>query len=446
MPRPREGAPKVFIETYGCQMNVYDSTAIFGLLGGVGFAASEDPLTADIILINTCSVRDHAEHKVLSRIGELRRDREEAGRPPAVMGILGCMAERMGKTLTESRQRVDVVVGVDAYETLPGILTDKLKESGPAVPAVVTGHRDDVHYVAPPQLYPQNGSHLVTIHKGCDYKCTYCIVPYTRGPQREKAPAAILAEVRAIVDAGGREVTLLGQNVTAYKWRDELDFAGLLQEVARTDGLERIRFLTGHPRDMHERLMDVIAAEPKVCPGLHVPAQCGSDRVLKRMKRLYKRADYLHMVDYARRVIPDVALSGDIIVGFPGETEEDFAQTLSLIREVGYDTLFSYKYSERPGAPAARMGDDVPEDTKKRRLAEVMAVQDQVWQGIAAAQVGCVWDAVAEEPARRPEGSWRLRTPNNRKILVPLAEPLVGRSYRVQVESFRNTSFFGSLI
>jgi tRNA-2-methylthio-N6-dimethylallyladenosine synthase len=446
MPQPREGAPTVYIETYGCQMNVYDSSAIFGLLGGAGFAIGDDPLTADVVLINTCSVRDHAEHKVLSRVGELRRDREEAGSPPAVLGILGCMAERLGKTLTENRQRLDVVVGVDGYQTLPGILEEKLAVSGPAHPAVVTGHRDDVHYVAPPQLYPQNGSHLITIHKGCDYKCTYCIVPYTRGPQREKAPAAILAEVRTIVEAGGREVTLLGQNVTAYKWRDELDFAGLLQDVARVDGLERIRFLTGHPRDMHERLMDVIGAEPKVCPGLHVPGQTGSDRVLKRMKRLYQRADYLHMVEYARRVIPDVTLSGDIIVGFPGETEDDFALTLSLIREVGYDTLFSYKYSERPGAPAARLVDDVPEDVKKRRLAEVMAVQDETWQGIGAAQVGRVWDAVAEEPARRPQGSWRLRTPNNRKILVPLAEPVVGRSYRVQVDSFRNTSFFGHLV
>jgi tRNA-2-methylthio-N6-dimethylallyladenosine synthase len=446
MSQPSEGAPTVYIETYGCQMNVYDSSAIFGLLGGAGFAVGDDPLTADVVLINTCSVRDHAEHKVLSRVGELRRDREAAGSPPAVMGILGCMAERMGKVLTESRQHLDVVVGVDSYETLPGILTEKLAAGGPGRAAIVTGHRDDVHYVAPPQLYPQNGSHLVTIHKGCDYKCTYCIVPYTRGPQREKAPAAILAEIRTIVEAGGREVTLLGQNVTAYRWGDELDFAGLLQEVARLDGLERIRFLTGHPRDMHERLMDVIGAEPKVCPGLHVPGQTGSDRVLKRMKRLYQRADYLHMVEYARRVIPDVTLSGDIIVGFPGETEDDFALTLSLIREVGYDTLFSYKYSERPGAPAARLGDDVPEEVKKRRLAEVMAVQEETWRGIAAAQVGRLWDAVAEEPARRPPGSWRLRTPNNRKILVPLAEPVVGRSYRVQVDSFRNTSFFGHLV
>ncbi len=437
-------ARTVHIETYGCQMNVYDSAAITALLARGGFAVSDDPLTADIVLINTCSVRDHAEHKVLSRVGELRRDRAEAGHPPAVVGIIGCMAERLGAALTGARQRIDVVVGVDSYESLSRVLAATFAGPVAAKSAVVTGHRDDVHYVAPPQLAPQNGSHLVTIHKGCDYRCTYCIVPSTRGPQREKAPAAILDEVRAIVGAGGAEVTLLGQNVTAYWWQSELDFAGLLQEVARIDGLERILFLTGHPRDMRERLMDVIGAEPKVCPGLHVPVQCGSDRVLKRMKRLYTRADYLRMVACARRVIPDVTISGDIIVGFPGETEEDFAQTLSLVREVGYDTLFCYTYSERPGAPAVHLGDDVPADTKKRRLAEVMALQDEVWREIAAAQAGQTWSAVAEEPARRTEGSWRLRTANNRKILVPLSGAVPGRTYHVRVDGFRNTSFLGT--
>jgi tRNA-2-methylthio-N6-dimethylallyladenosine synthase len=445
-PLPGPGAPTVHIETYGCQMNVYDSAAITALLGRAAFAASPDPLTADVVLINTCSVRDHAEHKVLSRVGELRRDRAEAGHPAAVMGIIGCMAERLGEALTGERQRLDVVVGVDSYEQLPGILAQRLAATGRVRPAVVTGHRDDVHYVAPPQLYPQNGSHLVTIHKGCDYRCTYCIVPHTRGPQREKAPAAILDEVRAVVAAGGQEVTLLGQNVTAYRWQDQLDFAGLLQQVARVDGLARIRFLTGHPRDMSERLMDVIGAEPRVCPSLHVPVQSGSDGVLRRMKRLYTRADYLRMVAFARKVIPDVTISADVIVGFPGETDDDFAQTLSLVREVSYDSLFCYTYSERPGAPAVRLGDDVPEPVKKRRLAEVMAVQDEVWQTIAAAQVGQVWDAVAEEPVRRPEGSWRLRTANNRKVLAPLDDAVAGRSYRVRVEAVLNTGFLGVVV
>jgi len=442
--RPLEQVSATFyIETYGCQMNVYDSNAIRGLLVRSGYREVGDPQAADVVLLNTCSVRDHAEHKVISRVGELRRQREVADLPPAVLGICGCMAERLGEDLLGRRHRVDLVVGVDRYGDLPRLVAAQL--SGEAdrseAAAVLVGHSDHVHYVAPPEAYPANNSHLVTIHKGCDYRCTYCIVPATRGPQREKPVAAILDEVHGVVAAGGREVTLLGQNVTAYP-----DFAGLLREVARIDGLERIRFLTGHPCDMHRELMDTIAVEPKVCPWLHVPAQSGSDRVLKRMKRYYRRDDYLAMVDYARRHIPDVTFSGDVIVGFPGETAADFAATLDLVRQVRYDTLFCFKYSVRPGTPSARLPDDVAVEEKKRRLAELMAVQDQVWHALAGEQIGAVWEAVVEEPARRPEGTWRLRTPNNRKIIVPLTATVPGQRLRIRVTGHRNTSFLGETV
>jgi len=441
---PATHGRRVYVETYGCQMNTYDSQVILGILEAAGYAPVTDHLAADLILINTCSVREHAEHKVISRVGELRTLHEKAERPPAVLGICGCMAERMQDQLTRQRHRIDLVVGVDHYDELPGLLAGQFgdQEILPA-PSVSVGHDGDVHYVAPPALYPTNNSHLVTIHKGCDYKCTYCIVPSTRGPQSEKRPGAILNEVRSIVERGGREVTLLGQNVTAYKWDDELDFAGLLQQVVRIDGLERIRFLTGHPCDMHPHLMDVIAAEEKVCPWLHVPAQSGSDRTLKRMKRYYRRDEYLAMVEYARRHIPDVTFSSDFIVGFPGETDADFEETLSFVREVRFDTVFSFKYSERPGAPAARLDDDVSVDEKKRRLAALMAVQDEVWSAIAGEQVGQVWETVIEEPARRPEGHWRLRTASNRKVVVPLAAAMPGQRQRVRVTGWQNTSFLG---
>ena len=444
-PSPRADAPRVYVETYGCQMNTYDSQVILGKLLGAGLVEVDDHLQADLILINTCSVRERAEHKVISRVGELRTWREKAGLPPAVMGICGCMAERLQDELTRQRHRIDLVVGVDHYDELPALVAPHLAERTPIQPAptVTVGHDTDVHYVAPPALYPTNNSHLVTIHKGCDYRCTYCIVPYTRGPQSEKQPTAIIAEIRDIIARGGREVTLLGQNVTAYHWDDELDFAGLLQQVARVDGLERIRFLTGHPCDMHPQLMDVIGAEEKICPWLHLPAQSGSDRILKRMKRYYRRDGYLEMVDYARRHIPNVTFSSDFIVGFPGETETDFEETLSLVREVGFDTVFSFKYSERPGAPAAKMDDDVSVDEKKRRLAILMAVQDEVWADIADAQQGEVWDVVAEIPARRPEGHWRLRAANNRKIVVPLSAAEAGQVQRVRVTGWHNTSFLG---
>jgi len=309
--------PEVYVETYGCQMNVYDSQAIEGLLERDGFRLGENEMGADVILLNTCSVRDLAEHKVISRVGEIRHRRTKAGLPQPVIGICGCMAERLGKDLRKGPRRVDMVVGVDSYDTLPGVLREITDAKAKAIPEAMrtqTGHRNDAHYVAPPALYPINNSHLVTIHKGCDYKCTYCIVPYTRGPQSEKAPDTILDEIRGIVEAGGREVTLLGQNVTAYKWRDSMDFAGLIELVAEVEGLERIRFLTGHPKDMHPHLMDAIGRLDKVCPWLHLPIQSGSDRVLRRMKRLYNSGEYLEMIDYARKVIPDVTFSSDIIV------------------------------------------------------------------------------------------------------------------------------------
>ncbi|MBK8166188.1 MAG: tRNA (N6-isopentenyl adenosine(37)-C2)-methylthiotransferase MiaB [bacterium] len=449
-PFPPVDGPAIYIETYGCQMNTYDSQAIGGLLEGAGFRLVDNELAADAVLLNTCSVREHAEHKVISRVGEVRNRRRQAELGPVVIGICGCMAERLGDDLRKGPKAVDLVVGVDNYDALPGLLrglTGAAAGTGGGRGAV-TGHRLDAHYVAPPELYPVNNSHLVTIHKGCDYKCTYCIVPMTRGPQSEKAPDVILAEIADIVARGGREVTLLGQNVTAYRWQGSadfgpLDFAGLLERVAGIDGLERIRFLTGHPRDMHTHLMDVIGRLDKVCPWLHVPAQSGADTVLRRMKRLYTAGEYLDMVDHARRVIPDVTFSSDFIVGFPGETDDDFRATLDLIRRVQYDQIFSFKYSERPGVPAARLADDVPAEAKKARLAELMDVQQGIWARTAQAQVGQVVRALGEGPARRPPGAWRLRTPNNRKVVVLGPEVPAGAEATVRLTGWEATTFFG---
>ena len=448
-PRPEASqGPDVYIETYGCQMNVYDSQAIEGLLRKEGFRLVDQDMGADVILLNTCSVRDLAEHKVISRVGELRHRRMKAELPQPLIGICGCMAERLGSDLRKGPRKVDLVVGVDSYDTLPGVLrslTADLAKPIAETTRTQVGHRNDAHYVAPPALYPTNNSHLVTIHKGCDYNCTYCIVPKTRGPQSEKAPDVIVEEIRTIVAAGGDEVTLLGQNVTAYRWSDELDFAGLLEMVAQVDGLKRIRFLTGHPRDMHPHLMDTIGRLDKVCPWLHVPVQSGSDKVLRRMKRLYTSREYLDMVDYARRVIPDVTFSADVIVGFPGETEADFQDTLEVVRQVKYDQLFSFKYSERPGVPAARLEDDVPLEEKKRRLAELIKVQEDTWNSDADTQIGEIWTAVTESEARRPAGSWRLRTANNRKVVLHDVSLAVGEEVRVRITGWANTTFTGEI-
>ncbi len=433
---------RVFIETYGCQMNAYDSQAIGGLLKKDGFESASDIFDADVVLLNTCSVRELAEHKITSRVGEIRRSRLRAELPPVIMGICGCMAERLGNELHKGKNRVDLVVGVDNYDKLPAMLVDLVQsQESKHRKRTATGHRSDTHYVAPPSLYPVNNSHLVTIHKGCDYKCTYCIVPYTRGPQTEKSPTAIETEIRALVDTGAREVTLLGQNVTAYQWEKQLDFAALLERVSAIDGLERIRFLTGHPKDMHRHTMDAIGTLEKVCPWLHLPVQSGSNAVLKRMKRLYKQEEYLEVVDYARRVIPDATFSTDIIVGFPGETEEDFQATLEILRQVKYDQIFSFKYSERPGVPAARLSDDVDLDEKKRRLALVIALQEEIWNVEANKQIGKTWTGIVESVARHPEGFWRVRTANNRKFLVADQKLKIGDQASGLITGFNNTTF-----
>jgi len=411
-----------------------------------------------VVLLNTCSIRDLAEHKIVSRVGDLRHRRTQTNMPQPLIGICGCMAERMGTDLHKGKRKIDLVVGVDNYDALPGLIEDLLAKqdaTGRRTTAdkqarTITGHRNDAHYVAPPALYPVNNSHLVTIHKGCDYKCTYCVVPQTRGPQSEKSPEAIMQEITGIVASGGQEVTLLGQNVTAYNWLKGMDFAALIEEVAQIDGLERIRFLTGHPTDMHPHLMDAIGRLDKVCPWLHVPVQSGSDRVLRRMKRLYNGTEYLEMVDYARRVIPNVTFSTDFIVGFPGESESDFQDTLEMTRKVKYDQAFSFKYSERPGVPAAKLADDVPEAEKKRRLAALMAVQDEVWHEVAAQCVGQVWHGVIEGRARHQEqngseGSWRLRTANNRKVILSGGDYELGQPLQAKVTGFKNTTFMGTV-
>ncbi|MHB8078323.1 MAG: tRNA (N6-isopentenyl adenosine(37)-C2)-methylthiotransferase MiaB [Candidatus Krumholzibacteriia bacterium] len=440
--RPAPAGRSVCIETYGCQMNVYDSAAIGGLLAARGWRPVDDPAQADVVLLNTCSVRDHAEHRIISRIGELRHLRAERDGRPHLIGVCGCMAERLAAHLVAARPGADLAVGVDQYDRLPDLLDDLLA-GAPVAARTATGHRDDAHYVAPPAAYPENNSHLVTIHKGCDYRCTYCIVPDTRGPQREKAATAILAEIAAIVAAGGTEVTLLGQNVTAWRGEGGADFADLIARVAAVPGLRRIRFLTGHPRDLSDRLLRTLAGLPAVCPWLHVPAQSGSDRILRRMKRLYTRADYLRMVDHARAWIPGVTFSSDFIVGFPGETEADFRETLELVETVGYDQLFAFKYSPRPGTPAARLADDVTEAVKKARLAALLATQAGAWETLARAQVGQVWRVAVEGPARRPPGRSRARTANNRKVVLEAGNPAPGTELTVRITGFTDTTFRG---
>jgi tRNA-2-methylthio-N6-dimethylallyladenosine synthase len=403
----------VYVETYGCQMNVYDSRAILDVLAANGYREAQGPETADLVLLNTCAVRDHAEQRVLSRLGELALQRQR--RPQLLLGIVGCMAQRLGKELLLRGQPVDLVVGTDNYRRIPELVEGVLQDGEPRFDVSADG---TTIYQASPERDPVHNTHFLSITQGCDYRCTFCVVPATRGVLRCKDPEAVVAEVRRVVESGGVEVTLLGQNVTAYR-HPRAGFADLLRRVATVDGLRRVRFLTSHPTDITEETLNAMAQEPAVCPWLHMPVQSGSDRILRRMKRGYRLADYLQVVERARALLPGVTFSTDVIVGFPGETEEDFQATLDVMSTVGYDSAFTFKYSPRPGTPAFKLQDDVPPGEKSRRLARLNAHQEELWERRSRALIGERWEIAVE--GEDPKGRGRLvgRTANNRKVLLP---------------------------
>ena len=430
------GTRRVYIETYGCQMNVYDSRAIRDNLGAAGWSEVDSPADADLLLMNTCAIRDGAETRVLGRIGEFQRYKYI--RPEVKIGVLGCMAQRLGERLNERKQVVDLVVGTDNYGQLAALVDRALLSGTPQFDLEPDGK---VTYVAQPESEPLNNSHFISVTQGCDYRCTFCVVPGTRGVLRHKAPSVIVEEVRKVVAAGGVEVTLLGQNVTAYR-HPESSFAELISTVADIDGLRRVRFLTSHPTDFPEQTLRAIAAHPEISPWLHMPVQSGSDRVLRRMKRGYRIADYMAVVDRARELLPAATFSTDIIVGFCGETGDDFEQTLAVMREVHYDSSFMFTYSERPDTPAARLNDDVPEPVKSERLQRVIALQDELWTATAAGCIGEEWSVALEGEDLKGRGFYRARTLNNRKVLVPRRPGLcIGDEMLVRITGCAGTTF-----
>lgn len=433
---------RLYIETYGCQMNVYDSRVIIDKMEALGWLEVERPEDADVLLLNTCAVRDNAEQRVLGRIGELMRHKR--GRDDVLMGVVGCMAQRLGEKLHEQRKAVDLVVGTDRYDDLPAMIEAARHDGRPHIDIGTDGITT---YRAAPQADPLNNSHFISITRGCDYRCTFCIVPTTRGPLRPKSPDSVVDEVRVVVEQeGGVEVTLLGQNVTAYR-HPEASFAELLARVSEVDGLRRVRFLTNHPTDFTDETIAAIAANEKVSPWLHMPIQSGSDRVLRRMKRGYKRGEYMDLVERCRRSLPEVSFSTDIIVGFPGETEGDYEETLAVMREMRYDSAFMFKYSARPGTPAAKLVDDVPEEVKNERLYRLIDLQAELWAESSAAMVGEEWSIAIEGPDTKGRGFLRGRTLNNRKVLVPALEDLGrGDEILVRVNGIQATTFFADIL
>ncbi len=430
---------RVHITTYGCQMNEYDSSRMAGLLAELGYTPVDRPEEADLILLNTCSVRERAAHKVYSQVGALKALKDE--HPGLIIGVTGCLAQQEGDRLLEHIPHLDMVVGTGALQSLPQLLAD----AGQGRRRSHTPQPREHNW--PPPRVRSGLKALVTVMAGCDNFCTYCVVPYVRGRERSRPAGEIVREVAALVESGAREVTLLGQNVNSYHDRERgLDFPDLLELVAGTPGLWRLRFTTCHPKDLSPRLMEVMAGVEPVMEGLHLPVQAGSDRVLAAMGRGYTRSQYLELVRRLRRMVPGVALGGDMIVGFPGESEDDFQQTLAIIDEVGYDFLYSFKYSDRPFTRARRLAEKVDENTKSRRLMELQERQRRRSLALHRAMVGQVAQVLVEGPAKKGDGLMSGRDRGGRAVNFPGRPELEGRLVQVEITQGLVNSLKGRLI
>ncbi len=441
--RPLTGeGRKLYIETYGCQMNVGDSEIVVSILQDEGFVYTERVEQADVVLINTCSVRDNAEQRVWGRLQELKRYRK--GKPHLLIGVIGCMAERLKEQLAE-RGEVDIVAGPDAYRDLPRLV--RLADEGGKGINVQLSREETYAEIAPVRLDKNGVSAFIAIMRGCNNMCSYCVVPYTRGNERSRDPRTILREAEALFAAGYREVTLLGQNVNSYRWSDDegqVDFPELMRRVASVSPLLRVRFATSHPKDMSDRLLETMASMPNICRCIHLPAQSGSTRMLELMNRKYTREWYLGRIAAIRRLLPDCAITTDLIAGFCGETEEDHRQTLSLMREVGYEFAYMFKYSERPGTRAARhMPDDVGEEVKNARLTEIINLQNELSLESNRRDVGKVFEVLVEGDSKRSADRIFGRNSQNKVIVFDKGGHRAGDYVRVKVTSCSSATLLG---
>jgi tRNA-2-methylthio-N6-dimethylallyladenosine synthase len=443
---------RAYVETYGCQMNISDGELMEGVLEEQGYDIASAPEDADVILVNTCAIREHAEKRVLGRVGQLYGLKQE--RPDLVIGVTGCMAQRMGETLLKQAPYVDLVMGPDGYRSLPERL-EAIEEGRQLMPSrsgkkrgpqlAVLDLNLGENYEGLSQRRSSEISAWVPIQRGCDHRCTFCIVPYVRGPEKNRRPEEVLREIEEIAASGLTEVTLLGQTVNSYGY-DDVSFPDLLRDVARVPGIRRVRFMSPHPNDVTTELLEVMAEEPAVCEQLHLPLQSGNDRVLKRMLRRYTVESFLEKVELARRVIPDIALSADVIVAFPGETHEQFEDTLDVLRTVRFDDAYTYKYSLREGTPATRLPpeDFISGDEAQERLARLIEVHRGIQGEINRAEVGRVEEVLVERTARKP-GQILGRTRRNKVVAFQGAPELIGTYQTVALLSTTSATFVGSL-
>lgn len=433
---------KLFIETYGCQMNVADSEVVASVMQMAGYEMTEEIQDADAIFVNTCSVRDNAEQKVLGRLQyfqSLKRKKKHL-----LVGVLGCMAERVKEDLI-ANHHVDLVAGPDSYMDLPNLVA--AAENGEKVINVELSTQETYKDVMPLKLPGVHISGFVSIMRGCNNFCSYCIVPYTRGRERSREVNSILNEIRDMRDKGFKEVTLLGQNVNSYLYEqdgEQVNFSSLLEKVALEAPNIRIRFVTSHPKDMSDETLHVIAKYPNICQYIHLPAQSGSSKILKVMNRKYTREWYLDRIAAIRRILPECAISTDLFCGFHSETEEDFQETLSLMREVGYDSAYLFKYSERPGTYAAKhLEDDVPEEVKVRRLQEMIDLQNKLSEESNLRDIGKVFEVLIEGYSKRSREQLFGRTSQNKVVIFDKKNFHVGQFIRVKIQRASSATLFG---
>ena len=437
---------KIYIETYGCQMNVGDSEVIFSILGKEGYQRTESMDEADVILANTCSVRDNAEQRIWGRIEVFHKQKEK--RDGVVVGIVGCMAERLKDKLLDTH-KVDLVAGPDSYRTLPALLRD-IAPDKPQI-NVMLSHEETYADIVPVRTDRNGVSAFISIMRGCNNVCSYCVVPYTRGAERSRDPKTIVDEARDVFSKGYKEVTLLGQNVDSYNWKpaegEGCDFPKLLEMVAGISPELRVRFATNHPKDISDELIETMARHENICKHIHLPVQSGSDRLLEKMRRRYTSEWYLERVRRIREVLPGCGITTDVIAGFCSETEEDHQQTLDLFRKVGFDYAYMFYYSERPGTLAARhYPDDVPLDVKTRRLNEIIALQNELSLKSNQNDVGKTFRVLVEGPSKKNPEELCGRSGSNKMCVFPGGGHKAGDYVDVKVLSCTSATLIGELV
>ncbi len=434
---------KVYIETYGCQMNFSDSEIVASLMRDGGYEVCSDSGEADVVFVNTCSIREHAEQRVRQRLRELRMLKKH--KPALTIGVLGCMAERLKQQLLEEEEAVDLIVGPDAYRDLPALL-DQTSGGRKAINVILstTETYDDI---TPVRLDSNGVTAFISIMRGCENFCAYCVVPYTRGKERSRNPATIVGEARELFERGFREVTLLGQNVNSYRWEQHgtaTTFPALLEQVAAVSPLLRVRFATSHPKDLSDDLLRAVASNHNICKAIHLPVQSGSDSILGKMNRKYTREWYLGRIEAIRRHVPGCGLSTDIITGFSGETEQDHRDTLSLMQAVGYDYAFMFKYSDRPGTLAhKKLPDDIPDVVKTDRLQEVIILQQHLSHESNLRDLGKTFEVLAEGRSKKSPDHLMGRNSQNKVVVFPAGNNKAGDYVQVHIESCTPATLIG---